>query len=61
MKYESILFLNDVHRMAQSLEKLIEATQNNPEVPHDPMVLAEGLETLKEGVDLVVRSLVINN
>lgn len=61
MTQEAILFINDVHRMASSLEKLIEASQNNKDIPHDYMAMAEGLETIKDGVDMVIRSLATNN
>lgn len=61
MTNEAVLFVNDVHRMARSLEKLIEASQNNGDIPHDYMVMAEGLESIKDGVDLVIRSLTTNN
>lgn len=60
MNHEAILFINDVHRMARSLEKLIEASQDNQDIPHNYMEMAEGLDTIKEGVDMVIKSLTNN-
>lgn len=57
MKYESMLLINDIERMSDSLIKLLKATNDDFEVPHDHALMLKGIIEIREGTAKVVNSL----
>lgn len=58
MKHETLLLINDIERMSESLQKLLYVTENNPDIPHEHTMMLEGIEQIREGTQKVVQSLI---
>lgn len=57
MTNEAIQLIRDVNRMTDSLTKLAYVPQGNPDIPHDHMLLMEGIESVRDGVNMIVNAI----
>lgn len=57
MTDEAVQLIRDINRMTDTLTKLSYVPQNNPDIPHDHMLLMEGIESVKDGVNMIVNAI----